>query len=144
MKKTYQEKKEDPLRDKTFQFAVRIVRLNRFLTEQKREFVISKQIMRSGTNPGAMVREAANAESGLDFIHKLAVAQKETGETQYWLEILHATDYLNESEFKSLYTDTEDIMKMLTSSIKTKKRNLGLKAITILILATSCLKILLL
>ena len=144
MKKTYQEKKEDPLRDKTFLFAVRIVRLNRFLTEQKREFVISKQIMRSGTNPGAMVREAANAESGLDFIHKLAVAQKETGETQYWLEILHATDYLNESEFKSLYTDTEDIMKMLTSSIKTKKRNLGLKAITILILATSCLKILLL
>ena len=144
MKKTYRDKKEDPLRDKTFLFAVRIVRLNRYLTEQKREFVISKQITRSGMNPGGMVREAANAESGLDFIHKLAVAQKETGETQYWLEILHATDYLNESEFKSLYTDTEDIMKMLTSSIKTKKRNLGLKAITILILATSCLKILLL
>ena len=143
MKKTYRDKKEDPLRDKTFLFAVRIVRLNRYLTEQKREFVISKQITRSGMNPGAMVREAANAESGLDFIHKLAVAQKETGETQYWLEILHATDYLNESEFKSLYADTEDIMKMLTSFIKTKKKNLGLKAITILIIATSCLKILL-
>lgn len=99
--------------------------------------------MRCGTKPGAMVRKAAHAESRLDFIHKLAVAQKETGETQYWLEILHAAEYLNELEFSSLYADTENILKMLTSSIKTKKKNLGLQAITLLVLAAGCLKLLL-
>ncbi len=109
--------------------------LGRYLTEQKKEYIISKQILRCGTNPGAMVREAANAESGLDFVHKLAVAQKETGETQYWLEILYAAEYINEKEFESLYANTEDIMKMLVSSIKTKKKNLALKAITLLSIA---------
>ena len=78
--------KASPLREKSFDLAIRIVRLNQFLTSQKSEYVISKQILKSGTNPGAMVREANNAESGLDFIHKLAIAQKELGETQYWLE----------------------------------------------------------
>ena len=73
------------------------------------------------------MREAANAESGSDFIHKLGVAQKETGETQYWLELLYATDYLKESEFLSIYADTEEIMKILKSSILTKKKNLSLK-----------------
>ena len=81
MSKTTPAKKADPLREKSFQIAVRMVRLNKYLVDEKREFVISKQILRCGTNPGAMVREAANAESGPDFIHKLGVAQKEIGET---------------------------------------------------------------
>ncbi|MBX2928870.1 MAG: four helix bundle protein [Saprospiraceae bacterium] len=116
--------KKDPLREKSFQLAIRIVRLYKYLTEVKKEFVISKQIMRSGTNPGAMVREAANAESGADFVHKLAVAQKEAGETQYWLELLFATDYLTEAEFQSLYLEADQVARLLTSSIKTKKQNL--------------------
>lgn len=92
-------KKSDPLREKSFNLALRIVRLCRYLNEEKKEYTLSKQLLRSGTNPGAMVREAANAESPVDFIHKLAIAQKETGETQFWLELLHASDYLTEQEF---------------------------------------------
>ena len=81
--------------------------------------------MKAGTNPGAMVREAANAESGLDFIHKLAIGQKETGETQYWLELLKETNYLTKDEFESIYKNTNEVLALLISSIKTKKKNLG-------------------
>jgi four helix bundle protein len=97
------------------------------LVTTKKEYTISKQILRSGINPGAMIREAANAESGLDFIHKLAIAQKETSETQYWLELLWKTNYLTEIEFKSIYNDTEEVMKLLRSSILTKKKNISTK-----------------
>ncbi len=75
--------KRNALQEKSFDFALRIIRLYKYLTEEKKEFVLSKQILRAGTNPGAMVREAANAESGQDFVHKLSIAQKETGETLY-------------------------------------------------------------
>jgi len=120
-------KSADPLRDKSFHLAIRIVKLSRYLSEEKKEYVISNQLLKSGTNPGAMVREAANAESGPDFIHKLGIAQKETGETQYWLELLFAVEMLNESEFKSIYADTEEVMKLIRSSILTKKKNLATK-----------------
>ncbi len=115
-------KRNDILSQKTF--AIRIVRLYQYLVTDKKEFVISKQMLRSGTNPGAMVREAANAESGIDFIHKLSIAQKEISETQYWLELLSATDYLNLVEYSSIDNDAEEIMRLLTSSILTKKKNL--------------------
>lgn len=85
---------------------------------------MSKQILRCGSNPGAMIREAANAESGMDFIHKMGIAQKELGETQYWLEILHKTDYITSVEYNSLYKDSDEIMKMIRSSILTRKKNL--------------------
>lgn len=117
-------RKSNPLREKSFQLAVRIVNLCKYLREERKEFVLSKQLLRSGTNPGAMVREAANAESSLDFIHKLAVGQKETGEAQYWLELLQATHYLTQTEFDSIYQTTKEVAALLTSSIKTKKRNL--------------------
>jgi len=120
-------KKTDSLRDKSFLMALRIVKLCKYLRDVKKEYILSKQLLRSGTNPGAMVREAANAESSLDFIHKLAVGQKETGETQYWLELLFKADYLKETEFTSIYKDTKEVMALLTSSIKTKKKNLALK-----------------
>lgn len=118
-------KKPDPLREKTFNLAVKIVRLNRFLSEEKKEFVLSKQILRSGTNPGAMVREASNAESGMDFIHKLSIAQKETAETQYWLELLQATSFITRAEYESLANDIDEVMRLITKSIITKKKNLG-------------------
>jgi four helix bundle protein len=115
--------KKDYLRDKTFEFAVRIVKLYRYLIDEKREFTISKQILRAGTNPGAMVREAAFAESASDFIHKLSVARKELSETQYWLDLLLATQFLSETEHRSISADAEVIIKLLTSSIKTKQKN---------------------
>lgn len=79
------------LAKKTLEFSIRIVRLFQYLNTEKKEFILSKQLLRSGTNPGAMVREASMAESGLDFIHKLSIAQKEICETRYWLELLKAT-----------------------------------------------------
>ena len=123
----------DPLRDKSFRLAVRIVKLSRYLVDEKKEFILSKQILRSGTNPGAMVREAANAESGMDFIHKLGIAQKETAETMYWLELLFKTDYLNETEFQSIQADANEVIKLLRSSILTKKKNIA-KKITVILL----------
>ena len=115
----------DPLGDKSFNFAVRIVYLARKIQEQKKEYVLSRQLLRSGTNPMAMVREAQNAESGKDFIHKLSIGQKEIGETQLWLELLYATEYIDEKMYKSMDADAVEIIKILTASIKTKKKNLG-------------------
>ncbi|MBL7826718.1 MAG: four helix bundle protein [Saprospiraceae bacterium] len=117
--------KNDPLKEKTMRFAIRIVRLSKYLTEVQKEFVISRQILRSGTNPGAMVREAANAESGRDFIHKLSVAQKETSETLYWLELLYHAAYLSKPQYESIINDGMEIMKILRSSILTKKQRMN-------------------
>ena len=131
---------KSPLREKSFDLAIRIVKLNQFLTSHKNEYIISKQILRCGTNPGAMVREANNAESSMDFIHKLAIGQKELSETQYWLEILYKTDYIIESEFNSIISDTNEVMKMIRSSILTKKKNLVLKTIPVVILLSIALQ----
>jgi four helix bundle protein len=124
--------KESPLREKSFALAIRIVRLNQYLVSKKNEYIMSKQLLRCGTNPGAMIREAGNAESAMDFIHKLAIGQKELGETQYWLELLYRTDYILEIEYKSILSDTEEVMRMLRSSILTKKKNLAVKVILVL------------
>ncbi len=94
------------------------------LREKKREFEITKQLFKSGTNPGAMVRESEYAQSGLDFINKLEVAQKELNETRYWVDLLLATDYLTGSEHKSMIDDTDEVMRLATSSIKTRKAHL--------------------
>jgi four helix bundle protein len=125
--------KTNPLKEKSFALAIRIVRLNQFLTSQKNEYVISKQILRSGTNPGAMVREANNAEPAMDFIHKLAIGQKELVVIQYWLELLFKTDYITETEFNSIFNDTTEVMKIIRSSIITKKKNLAIKALPLII-----------
>lgn len=106
-------------------FSVRIVELCKYLNEQKNEYVLSKQILRSGTSIGANHREAIYAETDLDFIHKLAISQKECNETKYWLELLNATNYISKEQFESLYADAEEIMKMLTASILTTKRKLN-------------------
>jgi four helix bundle protein len=112
------------LAQKTLEFSIRIVRLFQYLNTEKKEYILSKQLLRSGTNPGAMVREASMAESGLDFVHKLSIAQKEMCETRYWLELLKATDYLSHGEYSSIDKDAEEILKIITKSILTKKKNL--------------------
>ena len=126
MSKTITGKLAKPFREKSFKLAVRIVKLYRYLTEEKKEYVLSKQVLRSGTNPGAMAREAENAESDKDFLHKLSVAQKELGETLYWLELLNASDFLKAKEFQSLYDDTNEVMRIVRSSILTKKKKMGI------------------
>jgi len=91
--------KENAVKDKSFAFAVRVVKLYQYLCEQKKEYVLSKQLLRSGTSVGAMVREAEHAETKVDFKHKMGIAQKEINETIYWLEILKETDYLTKDQF---------------------------------------------
>jgi four helix bundle protein len=113
--------KENILKKKSFDFALRIVKLYKYLCDEKKEFIMSKQLMRSGTSVGAMVREAEFAESKTDFAHKMAVAQKEINESIYWLELLNASEYLVNKEFESINTDAIEIIKLITSSIKTAK-----------------------
>jgi four helix bundle protein len=117
--------KKNIVKDKSFGFAIRVVRLYQFLVADKKEYVLSKQLLRSGTSVGAMVREAEHAESKADFIHKMAIAQKEINESIYWLELLKETDYLNESEFESLHNDALEIIKLITSIIKSTKSNIN-------------------
>ena len=126
-----------PLRNKSFSLALRVVKLYQYLILEKKEYVLSKQLLRSGTNPGAMIRECQNAESAADFIHKLSIALKETNETEYWLELLHQAGFLNETEYKSINADTVEVGKMITSSIKTKKKNLTIKVLSIIGLISS-------
>lgn len=113
--------KNNVVKNKSFDFAIRIVRLYQYLSIEKKEYTLSKQLLRSGISIGAMVREAEHAESKNDFIHKFAIAQKEANETVYWLELLKATDYLNEKEFDNINNDAISILKLLTSILKTTK-----------------------
>lgn len=115
---------ENIIKIKSFNFALRIVKLYQFLTAEKKEFVLSKQLLRSGTAIGALVRESEHAESKPDFIHKLAIAQKEANESDYWLELLLQSDYLNEIQFQSLKSDIVEINKILASIIISTKQNI--------------------
>ena len=111
---------ESILADKSLAFAIRIVKCVRCLQDEKREFVISKQILRSGTSIGA---NALYAQSKADFVGKISISLKEASETSYWLTILQKTDYLSESEYKSLKVDIDELLRMLIASLKTSKRN---------------------
>ena len=110
------------IKNKSFHFAIRVVKLYKFLQENKKESTLSKQLLRSGTAIGALVREAQNAESTADFVHKLGMAQKENDETLYWLELLFETEYLDEKEFISIQTDSLELLKMIRSAIITSKK----------------------
>ncbi len=110
--------KKNIIKDKSFIFAIRIVKLHQFLTNNKKEYVLSKQLLRSGTAVGSMIREAEHAESKADFKHKMAISQKEINETIYWLELLKETNYLSEQEFQSINKDAVEIIKLVTSIIK--------------------------
>ena len=104
---------------KSFDFAVRIVKLYQYITNEKKEFVLSKQLLRSGTSIGANVTEAERAQSQADFYAKMSIALKEATETKYWLRLLAATDYLTDKEAESMLADCTELEKLLTSIIKT-------------------------
>ena len=106
---------------KSFLFSVRVVKLARYLQEEKREYILSKQLIRAGTSIGANIVESQQAQSRADFISKLSIALKEASETDYWLRLLNATDYLSESEFSSIIADCKELEKILTSIIKTTR-----------------------
>jgi len=120
-------KTNNVVRNKSFALAIRIVNLYRQLFAEKKEFVMSKQLLRSGTSVGANIREAVNAQSKADFIHKLTIAQKECDETLYWIELLKETGYLTEIEFNSIYNDGEEVFKIIRSIIITTKANEAIK-----------------
>lgn len=113
--------KESILQDKSFKFAVRIVKLAQLLNNDKKEFVLSKQILRSGTAIGALLSEAKFGQSKPDFIHKLSISLKEANETLYWLKLLKETDFIDEKLFESLFNECRELVAMLVSSIKTLK-----------------------
>lgn len=110
------------LKEKTFRFAVRIINLCKFLKKKHGEYIISQQILRSGTAIGALVREAEFAESRLDFRHTLNIGLKEANESVYWLELLEVSGFITREMFESIITDATEILKMLVSSIKTLKK----------------------
>lgn len=111
-------KRENTIVDKSKGFAVRIVKLYQYLCAEKREFVLSKQLLRSGTSIGANVKEAIRGQSKADFISKMSIALKEASETEYWLELLHETDFLDKKQFESIYANNQELLKILTSIVK--------------------------
>ncbi len=113
--------KKNILKDKSFLFAVRVAKLYQHLSSTQKEFVLSKQVLRSGTSIGANVREANNAQSPADFVHKLSIAQKETDETIYWLELLQAINLIKKEEYESLQQDATELLKIIRSSVLTLK-----------------------
>ena len=117
--------KDGAVQVKSFAFAVRIVNLYKYLTAERKEYVLAKQVLRSGTAIGALVREAEQAESKPDFIHKMAIALKEANETEYWLELLHETKFLDPAAFASIHPDIVELLKLLTSIITSTKRGMG-------------------
>ena len=110
--------KENVIERKSYTFAVRIVNLHKHLVNQKHEYIMSRQICRSGTSIGANVAEAQRAQSTADFVAKLKIALKEANETQYWLRLLHDTDYLTDREFESLHSNLLEILRILTAICK--------------------------
>ena len=114
--------KESILKDKSYQFAIRIVKLSQWLQTEKKEYVLSKQLLRSGTSVGALIRKAEFGQSKADFIHKLSIGLKEANETDYWLNILYDTSYIDEAGFQQMQNTCQELIAMLTASIKTLKK----------------------
>ncbi len=115
---------ESILRDKSYLFALRVVKLHKHLVNQHKEYTLSKQVLRSGTSIGALVREAQYAQSVKDFVNKLSIALKEDNETEYWIILLKDTDYITEKMHDNIQPDISELKKMLTSSINTAKKKM--------------------
>ena len=116
-----------PLRDKSRVFALRIVRLYLYLKENHREFVLSKQVLRSGTAIGALVAEARFAESKSDLLHKLTIALKEASETEYWLQLLYDAQLITSKMHKDINADLDELLRLLIASTKTIKKQITRK-----------------
>lgn len=113
---------ENVIVDKSKAFAIRIIRLYKFLCDEKKEFVLSKQVLRSGTSIGANVKEAIRGQSKADFYAKMNISLKEASETEYWLELLHESDYITKEQFSSIYEDCQELIRILVSITKTQKQ----------------------
>jgi four helix bundle protein len=113
--------KPNVVRGKSFAFALRVVKLSKYLQEERREFVLSRQVLRSGTAIGALVREAEHAQSKADFINKMSVGLKEANETDYWLDLLHQSDYITQESYDSIHPDVQELIKLLVAIVKTTK-----------------------
>jgi four helix bundle protein len=109
---------------KSYAFAIRVVRLYKVLSAERKEFVLSKQLLRSGTAIGALIKEAEHAQSTADFVNKMNIALKEANETEYWLMLLKDTDFITEQEYISISKDSQELIKLLVSIVKTTKRKL--------------------
>jgi len=114
--------RENVLRIKSFAFAIRAIKLSKFLKKEHKEYNLASQVIRSGTSIGSLIRESEFAASKKDFTNKLTVSLKEANETQYWLELLHATDFLTKRMFTSLNADCEELIRILVASVKTSKQ----------------------
>jgi len=121
MKSEKRKMKDNPLKDKSYQFAIRIVKLSQFLQQEKKEFVLSKQVLRSGTAVGALIREAEFGQSKADFTSKMSITLKEANETEYWLSLLKDTDFISENQLMNLQSDCKQLIAMLVSTVKTSK-----------------------
>ena len=117
------ENKENIVMNKSYAFALRIIKLYKYLIADKKEYVLSKQVLRSGTSIGALLKEAEHAQSKADFINKMNVALKEANETEYWLMLLKDSDYMDEKSFSSIHADISELIKLLASIVKTSKQN---------------------
>ncbi len=115
--------KNSAIKDKSFAFALRVVKCYKYLRSDHNEFVLSKQFLRSGTAVGALVMEAEQAESKADFVHKLAIALKEAKETEYWLALLNQSDYIEKEAYESINKDCLELVKLLVAIIKTTRNN---------------------
>ena len=124
MKTTSKQKmNSNPIEKKSFDFAVRSVNLYKHLTENKREYILSKQLLRSGTSIGANVSEAQRGQSKPDFVSKMSIALKEANESEYWLRLLYASEYLNEAEFTSMSRDVNELISLLVAICKSANKN---------------------
>ena len=112
-----------PIEDRSYQFALQVVKVCRYLTRHQNEFVLSKQMLRSGTSIGAMMREAKFAQSRADFVSKVSIALKEANETLYWIELLNDSEYIDNKDFESLHSEAFEITSILASIVKTTKMN---------------------
>ncbi len=116
---------ENVVKDKSRDFALRIIMLYKYLIDEKKEYVLSKQILRSGTSIGANVVEAHNAMSKKEFVSKMNIALKEAAETEYWLDLLKASEFITEKAFNSINADCAEVKKLLVSIIKSTNKNLN-------------------
>jgi four helix bundle protein len=117
-------KSDNIIQQKSFAFAIRVVNLYKYLTSEKKEYVLSKQLLRSGTSIGANIEESIGGQSEKDFLSKLSIAYKEARESMYWLKLLQATDYLNQEQAESLLNDAEELCKIIGKiQITIKNRN---------------------
>jgi len=120
--------KDNIVKDKSYFFALRIIKTYKFLAQEQREFVLSKQVLRSGTSIGALVKEAEHVQSLADFVNKMNIALKEANETEYWLMLMKDSEYLDEKSYHSIHNDCCELIKLLASIVKTSKEKINKSA----------------